>query len=338
MTNPIVTTGGPPAPGYNGIGLIFSAVNVAVAPTLLMDFDPKASVVFDITPHLQMLGPQEFTVQLAPSLAIEGGSREPARFTVALAPQFAPGTGTTGIATFRPSITPSLAMAASTRESAATHISLTPSLSVTGHGLSPVNYDATGASNSSGGTTSLTFSHTATAGATVILWVRTANSSANSAITATYGSSSMTQVGSVYTMGASGGYTHYLAAFSLSGAPGGAQTVTVSPAVSSFVKANTVSYTNVTSIGAPVTNGSASGSSWSVSGIASATGHMVTQCFSSASSPSLSSYNQTSRWSSTSGTWAATMQIGDAPGAASVSFTETASASSIWGAMAIDLV
>lgn len=147
----------------------------------------------------------------------------------------------------------------------------------------------------------------------------------------------MTQVGTSFQFGTNGGYTGYIAAFKLASAPGGAQTVIITPSVTSFMKANTVSYAHVTSLGTTATNFATSGTSLTLNSVSSAANHMVTQCFFNwANTSSLSAYNQTSRWNDNT-VWRSPMLIGDAAGAASVSFSATSSISGPWGAMAIDL-
>jgi hypothetical protein len=118
----------------------------------------------------------------------------------------------------------------------------TPTVNVT---APAPTYDAVGAGNSGGSVSSLTWSHTAAAGATVIAVIST-NDSGSSAVK--YGSSTMTKLTPSSAADGSG-YTTYF--YKLSGAPGGTQTVTVTPSAAADVVGNTISVTGVTSVGAP---------------------------------------------------------------------------------------
>jgi hypothetical protein len=106
-------------------------------------------------------------------------------------------------------------------------------------------YDATGTGGSIGGSsaTSFTWTHTAAAGSTVIA----ALMYNIGPVSIKYGSSSMTQIGSNSTD--SGG--NVVALYRLIGAPGGAQTVTVTCPAFMVGAGNTVSVTSVTSLGTP---------------------------------------------------------------------------------------
>lgn len=194
-----------------------------------------------------------------------------------------------------------------------------------------VTFDAVGSGNSVAAGSTLSFSSTVTSGSTALLWVSYANNQADSGLTATYGSSSMTQIGSPYLYQTAGGYSYWITVFSLSSAPGGSQTVTLTPHWSStYMKANTASYLNVTSFGTPVGVGA------STLTVSSATNHRVSQCFVNPNTAALTSYNQTQRWYdvNTVGSWACTTLIGDAPGASSVTF----SAGNVVGGLGVDLV
>jgi hypothetical protein len=106
-------------------------------------------------------------------------------------------------------------------------------------------YDAVGAGNSAGSVSSLTWNHTAAAGATVTAVISTNDSGSPSV---KYGSSTMTKLTPSSAADASG-YTTYF--YKLSGAPGGTQTVTVTPSAAADVAGNTISATSVTSVGTP---------------------------------------------------------------------------------------
>lgn len=206
-------------------------------------------------------------------------------------------------------------------------------------GTAPSIFDAVGAGNSTTGGTSLTWSHTGTIDAAVVVWVMFVNSSSNGSISATYAGNAMTQRGSSLFFGYDGTFYFFVACFTYPAALVGAQTVGVAPVASSFIKANSVSYRDVSEFGTPVVN-TGIGTSMTVSSVPSAIGHIVSNAFFAPSlSVALSAYNQTSRWSdTTTGTWTPVpILLGDAPGTTTVSFSATGNASSGWAGMAIDL-
>lgn len=110
-------------------------------------------------------------------------------------------------------------------------------------GYAPVTpaWDATGAGAGGNNTTSLTWSHTATAGAYVVVAVNVFNDHATSV---TYGGVAMTPIGA----GVSGDFT-FLRLYGLAGVAGGAKTVLVSMPFVSAAAANSVSYTGVATVG-----------------------------------------------------------------------------------------
>lgn len=115
-------------------------------------------------------------------------------------------------------------------------------------GIVPVAYDATGA-GSTGTASSGTWSHTATAGAYVLVFVTTTTSVTVSSVT--YGASAMSVLGSVNLNNVlSNGV---LTLLGLASAPSGAQTVTVNMSAAHSYSANSVSYLNVGSVGAAAT-------------------------------------------------------------------------------------
>lgn len=201
----------------------------------------------------------------------------------------------------------------------------------------PVAFDAAGVGDSFNGPVgSRSPSITATPGATVLLWVHYANTSANPGITATYDGLNMALVGGPLYYGSSGSYRYYLGLFKLHDAPGGTKTAIVTPAASSYMKTNMVSYLNAGSVGNPAT-ATGNDAAPSLPGVPSAPGHRVAQCFVSRIGGPLSAYSQTARWNNNTGWPGAPMCIGDADGASSIDFTAQLAATSLWGGMAVDL-
>jgi hypothetical protein len=140
-------------------------------------------------------------------------------------------------------------------------------------GVDPV-FDAIGSGGNNNGVTN---THTATAGATVyalvVSSVAGSISSVASISSVTYGSAAMTQIGDTSMSNAADA----LALYELVGAPGGAQTLHVSAA--GDVEFCTISYTGVSSTGAPATvSGVGSSSSQSLT---CAAGQSIVQAFGS---------------------------------------------------------
>lgn len=193
------------------------------------------------------------------------------------------------------------------------------------------------------------WSHTATAGATVIVgtWTQTNNKGHASSFTrsVTYGGVSMTSLGAIDHGGGSGGWTEL---FYIQNVAGGAKTVawSTSPVSGSAYlcgAANSVSYTGVGSVNAEVTN-DGSGSSASSGSVTSATNNMVVQAFGStvaAGTNALQSYSGTSRYANGVGvsTFVLDWILGDAPGSTTVTVTASINSTGtpIWSSAAVNL-
>lgn len=202
-----------------------------------------------------------------------------------------------------------------------------------------VNYDASGGGNSallnSSGTNTITWTHTA---AGPVLAFVNAGTHATPTITVTYGGVSMTQLGIAGSFYSVSGSMYSLAVFGLMNPASGPQTVSaaVNSTTNSRIVGDTVSYSNVAAFGtAAVTTGTGTSLTQSVS---SARAQMVAQAFGAAAGTAitLSAYNQTSRYSGSSGSFNPLL-IGDAPGNPSVSFSATLSASDPWASIAVPL-
>lgn len=237
-------------------------------------------------------------------------------------------------------------------------LALTPSIGISGVGHSAVGYDATGTgflqTSSSTGAINGTWSHTATAGAAVVVAVEVyswdTSSTSYASRTVTYDGVAMTSLG-VRNAPSSEGWVEL---FGLTNAPGGTKTVAVNlPARSPSsgldtifsVVANSVSYNGVTAFGTAVSN-SGTGTSLASGSVTSAAGRMVAHAFAdfepsgSATTVDLSAYNRTSRYLNNFGASGGDrlgFQIGDAAGASTVSFAATAAHTANWASLAVDL-
>jgi hypothetical protein len=114
-----------------------------------------------------------------------------------------------------------------------------------------VAFDAVGGADSTGsGTAStLTWSHTAAAGAYAVVFIEVVNNTTVSSVT--YGGTAMTKLGSVLLNNSAVQGILYM--YGLASVASGAKTVSVTIATASLAVANSVSYTNVTSVGTPAT-------------------------------------------------------------------------------------
>lgn len=205
-------------------------------------------------------------------------------------------------------------------------------------GLPAPAYSTTGAGNaasvSSGGT--LTWTDTIGAsdtGITVVIDGYSASPTAT--VTCKVGSTSMTLASQLqnYYFDGSGYCALYF--FTLLNPPTGSQTITATPSLADAMCGNSTTYTKVTGFGIPATNtGTTTAASLSVP---SGAGQLVVAGLGGYAT-AWSAFNQTSRWNEPfhSGVNLATL-IGDAPGASSVSFTGTTSATG-WGAIGVPVL
>jgi hypothetical protein len=152
-----------------------------------------------------------------------------------------------------------------------------------------VAFDAVnGAATPFGGAASYTYSNTAAAGSLIVADVVHSN---NTTCTVTYGGTSMTAHASVACNNVS--TNGWVRRFTLTNAPGGAQTVSITFGTSSFGQACTTSYKSANSFGTAVTafaNSTAPSQSTTIGGY----GSMIVQCWGLSSSGNPA-------WTSTSG-------------------------------------
>lgn len=186
-------------------------------------------------------------------------------------------------------------------------------------------FDAVGAGNTAFSNT-LSWSHTATAGACVIVAVMSFGSATITGVT--YGGVAMTSLGNRRGNNTAGQGTLYL--WRLNSVSGGAQTVTATLSGFENARGNSVSYTGVTTIGT-IQVASGQGTSWSQT---TTDAGRVVQAFGAGGGPTLSSpTGGTNRYlvSSTGGS----MSISDA--AAPTSFGVTSTLNPNWAGVAVVL-
>lgn len=204
-----------------------------------------------------------------------------------------------------------------------------------------VAFDAVGGGNNVNGAASpanITWSHTATGSnrcVVVGLCARDGTNLTGVTRAVTYGGVSMTSLGAIHANNDTA--RQFAEFFYLLNPATGAQTVSVTctHVANTFnLRANSVSYTGVGSVG---TLGTSVGLSASLSQtVSSATGNMVAQAFIAVDTTAISAYNKTSRYNFTDATLATEILIGDAAGAASVAFTATMN-SNEWSGIGVDL-
>lgn len=201
-----------------------------------------------------------------------------------------------------------------------------------------IAFDQVGTVGTAASGTTVSCTDSATAGAVSLFWVFWASTTNNGGVTAEYGSTSMTQVGSTLACGNQAGFNTFLALFEIT-APGGGGTVTATTAATiGGAKVSSISYTGVGSVGSLVANAGSTSAATS-SSVTSASGHLVTNAdFQFSSSPAFSSYSGTQRIFDNGGAFACGMLFGDTAGSSSVSFSVNSNTANLFGIGAIDLI
>jgi hypothetical protein len=154
--------------------------------------------------------------------------------------------------------------------------------------------------------------------------------------TADYGGVAMTSLG--FRSVTNNGNSPYVETFALQNVAGGAQTVSVTAGVVGSGQARRIvcmstSYTGVSSLGTAQMTSATTGTAMSHA-VTSASGQIVHQAFVAVAA--ITAYNQTSLFNGTVAS-GPTLQAGDAPGAASVTFSATRSGSGAWASIAIPI-
>ena len=211
-------------------------------------------------------------------------------------------------------------------------------------GLDTVAYDSTGAGATgalgAAGTKTISWSHTIGPQANCVIVAGVALiGGATPNVSATCGATSMTNVGMVKNWDTSPG-NYSTVFFMLKNPPTGIQTISFSSTdgTASYLVANSVAYRNVGSYEFLATN-NGNGTSLTQGPLGSSASRMIVQAFSNnTTGVSITGYSQTQRWSQQGvANVNACMVIGDAPGAASVSFAASCATSAKWGAVALSL-
>ena len=195
-----------------------------------------------------------------------------------------------------------------------------------------VTFDAAGAGGTGTGTTvNFSWPHTIT-GNCLIVAVALYTAGSSTGETVKVGSTTVPVIGS-YNYAANS-YVHF---WGMMNPPTGPQTISLSynGSAAQYVAAASVSYFNAGSIATALGSNTGTGTA-ATQTVAAALGQMIVQAFTNNGAANFSGYNQNQRAniSFVSGV-NNTLLVGDAPGAASVVFNATASASVAWGAASV---
>jgi len=188
---------------------------------------------------------------------------------------------------------------------------------------SPVSFDAVSALQYST-SSPVTWSHTINGNCLVIPFIQETNGTSTGTMSATVGGQAMSSLYYALYFNAVGYYA-YVGMFGLINPPTGAQTISISQPTNSnhWFQGGSLSYRNVSSFGSVVANITAANGPATVTATSSPLQRVVNILAMWASTPT--SYSQTARigpWNTSSAIRPGV--IGDAPGAASVTFSETA--------------
>lgn len=203
-----------------------------------------------------------------------------------------------------------------------------------------VRFDSLGASDK-GLKSSWAWSHTLGANATALfVHLYLTYTTAPGALTVKVGSTTIPNMVNL-PVGTQSGITCVALSYAILNPATGVQAMTAQLASgSAYIAVNSVAYTNVSSLGAPVTNTGIS-TSLSSGSVTAQSPQAISQMFGLGLSAvtTISSYNYTQRSTiqAISGS-NNTMLIGDAPGNAGVNLTATGSPSDYWGSIAIPLL
>jgi len=314
------TTGGPPPPGITWQALIFKQFGLAVDPQIKVQQNPDAAFNLSVTPTIGMRPPSKFRIHLAPMLAMSGGSETAGEFDMAVSPRLGFGNAPSTALTL--GVTPMISMNGQEKERGMFALIVSPSLGMTA--ASNVVYDATGA-GANGVSAAPSWAHVATPGAYVLALVTAAGATVTSA---KYGSSAMSILGSIGLNNNPANGTVTL--LGLANAPSGLTTISVNLSGSHTFTANSVSYTNVATVGTPTTS---YGSSATPSLTAAGGGGKLIVCGFGAHTNAFSgSSGGTQRY--TGGTTASLLIADSLP---STTFRGTLGASDVWGGIAVAL-
>jgi hypothetical protein len=205
-------------------------------------------------------------------------------------------------------------------------------------GLVRPRFDALGGGFTPGSTsvTSCSWAHTITGNCLVVVMDNFDSTSAFGTDAVTVGSTTVPLLGTPESYDSG---PEILYVFGLLTPPTGPQTIHFNATGSSgtlLPSGNSLSYFGVTGFGTLArTSGTGTAMSQTVT---AAVGQLIVQAFGNGQAASLSTpYNQTQRWSAFPASSVATI-IGDAPGAASVSFTATGNVTGPWGGIALPLL
>lgn len=329
----MTTTGGSPAAGYNGVGLIFTQFGLEVEPDIRVQQNPETSINLSVEPSLSFLPPQPISLRVAPMIAMKAGTEETTAFNLGVTPSIGMSNFESPDTAFTLSaVTPSMSMTGGSRQPAALVLNPVASIGMSAVGHSVVSYDAASVGTNTGVVTSISWSHTATAG-TLVLAAISESTAGDAPSNVKYGTTSMSLVGTA-PMNNTGYGAVYV--YKLASAPGGAQSISASFSSATYASGCSVSYRNVGSLGMAATvYGSSTSPSQSVS---QSPGGIIFQAFGSYSANATASSGGTSRYLSGLGASGFAGLAAQDSAASNPTFNATLSTSTPWSGIAIPLI
>ncbi|ACY39902.1 gp20 [Mycobacterium phage Ardmore] len=230
-------------------GLVFAPYIAMRGPAAFEPVFPSEdlypSVSLFPTPRAQSPG---FGLSFTPSLGFEAAPKFVRSFGIELDPQVGMGTALGFTKGFGLELSPQVGMSGAERYYREFELTFAPEIgmdAVGNDGVDPVAFDAASAVNA--GTADFTYSHTATAGAAVVVAV-VLTGAGGSMVSVTYGGVAMTSVGSVDLDNTAAQGTLFL--YFINDVPGGAQTIAIDKGGFTWCRSAAVSYLNVGSYGA----------------------------------------------------------------------------------------
>lgn len=320
-----------PAPDYSGDATVRVSAALSVSPVVSASANLPTSSAIGVAPVVSVSGsvsgstkPMFVDLTVTPSVAVTAETIVSAAASVSVVPTVVPAVSVQGMAVGSISVTPSVSASARVVGSVATNIA--PSVSASARVTIPApQFDAVGAGAKSSVSPSLSWAHTATNGAYVLVFTGTNNVAPPTSVS--YGGVAMTELGTSSSPAEA-------SIWGLRSAPGGAQTVTATFPTAGTMIANSVSFNGANAAGTPTAvSGTSNSPSQSVS---CANGQVIVQGFnlhSAATTVTPAGGTNVYNAPSSSGSEAMTISYSDA----TTTFTATVPATVGWEGIAVVL-
>lgn len=319
-----------PAVAVGGAAIANIASAITATPAVSVASSTAVAAAITVTPSISAVSADDDSINITvtPSVTAAATVILPASVAVTATPSVAAVGGTVYTGSAAVTATPSVTTAGVSGVVGAVAVTATPNVSVAASiSTAGPAYDATGAGTATA-STSLSWSHTATAGAYVLVAITTWTT----VTSVKYGSTSMTLLGSIAIDNAASSWGKvYL--YGLASVSGGAQTVTATLGSSSFTPAaNSVSFTNVGSVGTAAT---AFGTTSPSQSVTCSSSQVILQAF-GLWATSVTGYSAgTQRYIDSGGS--SKFSAGIATAASTTTFALTQTGISAWGGIAVIL-